>query len=222
MTVSPDGNGYTLAGADGGIYPFGNAVSYGSNDAVVPTPPVTHIVSTPDGQGYWLLDPDAFSTSFAHPAPNSALGATVVAIASGEIGADPLAGVYCNPYGPCEQWCALFATWVWEHAGIAIPHYAFTGDIYQWVAQRQLARSPAAPPNPGDLVLFGTGPATTSTSAHVGVVAQVWPDGAIVTVEGDAGPGPLGRENVIVNGPFLPSQSKQYNGFPIYAYAALG
>jgi hypothetical protein len=48
---------------------------------------------------------------------------------------------------------------------------------------------------------------------------QVWPDGAIVTVEGDAGPAPTGNLAVIVNGPYLPSRSETYNGMPIYAFA---
>jgi hypothetical protein len=68
-------------------------------------------------------------------------------------------------------------------------------------------------------VLYGTGPQSVATSVHVGIVAQVWPDGAIATVEGDAGPGPFGQHNVILNGPFPPSRSNEYNGFPIYAFA---
>ena len=54
---------------------------------------------------------------------------------------------------------------------------------------------------------------------HVGLVTQVWPDGAIVTVEGDAGPAPAGSLAVIINGPYLPSQSESYNGMPIYGFA---
>jgi hypothetical protein len=51
------------------------------------------------------------------------------------------------------------------------------------------------------------------------VVVQVWPDGAVVTVEGDAGPAPSGSLAVVVNGPYLPTQSVSYNGVPIYAFA---
>jgi hypothetical protein len=47
----------------------------------------------------------------------------------------------------------------------------------------------------------------------------VWPDGAIDTIEGDAGPGPPGGGNVVVNGPYLPGLSARYNGFGIYGYA---
>ena len=55
---------------------------------------------------------------------------------------------------------------------------------------------------------------STATSLHVGLVMQVSPDGAIVTIEGDAGPGPSGSLAVVINGPYLPSQSPSYNGMP--------
>ncbi|HXW39207.1 MAG TPA: hypothetical protein VEJ44_05885, partial [Acidimicrobiales bacterium] len=71
----------------------------------------------------------------------------------------------------------------------------------------------------GDDVLYGTGPQSVATSVHVGVIVQVWPDGAVVTIEGDAGPAPVGSLAVVVNGPYLPADSLNYNGFPIYAYA---
>jgi hypothetical protein len=54
---------------------------------------------------------------------------------------------------------------------------------------------------------------------HVGLVAQVWPDGAVVTVEGDAGPASTGSLAVVINGPYLPRDSNEYNGMPIYAFA---
>ena len=68
-------------------------------------------------------------------------------------------GAWCNPYGPCEQWCALFATWAWEQAGIPIPRYAFTGDIWGWAAAYGAVLPPTATPAVGDAVLYGTGPA---------------------------------------------------------------
>jgi hypothetical protein len=50
-------------------------------------------------------------------------------------------------------------------------------------------------------------------------VVQVWPDGAIITVDGDSGPGTDGALSVTINGPFLPADSQSYNDVPIYAYA---
>ena len=54
---------------------------------------------------------------------------------------------------------------------------------------------------------------------HVGLVTQVWPDGAIMTVAGDAGPGADGALSVAIDGPYLPWDSGVYNGVGIYAFA---
>jgi hypothetical protein len=44
------------------------------------------------------------------------------------------------------------------------------------------------------------------------------PNGAIDTIEGDAGPEPDGQFAVIANGPFLPADSAKANGMPIYGF----
>jgi len=224
MVASLHDQGYRLVLSNGGIFPYGNAPSYGSlaggyggNPSDVP--PVTAIALTPDGQGYWLLEPDGWSYGFSNPPSPPGTRAAIVSIASSQVNADPDRGQYCNPYGPCEEWCALFATWVWRTAGVPIPSYPFTGSIFDWAAATTAVLPPNVTPAPGDAVLYGTGPYSTATSVHVGVVVQVWPDGAIVTVEGDAGPGPSGSLAVAMNGPYLPSESPGYNGFPVYAFA---
>jgi hypothetical protein len=226
MVATPHDHGYVLVATDGEVFPFGTAGFYGSlaggyggNPADVP--PVAGIALSPDGQGYWLLEPDGWSYGFTNP-PSAAPTATtsaIVSIANSQVNADPDRGRYCNPYGPCEEWCSLFATWVWENAGVPIPSYPFTGNIYTWAAAHTVVLPPTAVPLPGDAVLYGTGPYSTATSVHVGVVVQVWPDGAVVTVEGDAGPAPSGSLAVVVNGPYLPTQSVSYNGVPVYAFA---
>ncbi len=220
-------SGYLLVSTDGGIFGFGGFNYYGSlghglggNPADVP--PVTALTLTQNGTGYWLLEPDGWNYSFTGAAggPPTPLAASIVSIADTQVASDPSPGSFCNPYGPCEAWCALFATWVWGRAGIPIPSYAFTGDIYNWAASNTALIPPSGAPQPGDAVLYGTGPWSTATSLHVGLVAQRWPDGAIVTIEGDAGPAPVGSLAVIINGPYLPAFSPDYNGMPIYAFAA--
>jgi hypothetical protein len=52
----------------------------------------------------------------------------------------------------------------------------------------------------------------------MGVVAEVWPDGAITTIEGDSGPEPDGQFGVTINGPYLPAMASRLLGFPIYAF----
>ena len=144
-----------------------------------------------------------------------------MSVANGQVNADPDRGRYCNPYGPCEEWCALFATWVWERAGVPIPSYPFTGEHLHLGGRPHRGAPADRAPVPGDAVLYGTGPWSTASSVHVGLVMQVWPDGAIVTIEGDAGPAPSGSLAVVVNGPYLPSSRRTYNGSPVYAFAVL-
>jgi hypothetical protein len=225
MAAAPHDQGYLLVATDGDVLPFGSVGyfgslngGYGGNPSDVP--PVAAIALTPGALGYWLVEPDGWSYSFANP-PDPSPSATasgIVSVANSQVHTDPDRGAYCNPYGPCEEWCALFATWVWEQAGVPIPSYPFTGNIYNWAADNTAVLPPTAAPLPGDAVLYGTGPWSTATSLHVGLVMQAWPDGAIDTVEGDAGPAPDGSLAVVVNGPYLPSQSEVYNGMPIYAY----
>ncbi len=219
---APDGNGYWLVAATAAVLPFGDATSYGPSPNLPPFAPTAGIASTPDGKGYWLLQPDSIQTSFSAPAvpANFAGGNSAVQIAASQIGPDPDtgSGLYCNPYGPCEQWCALFATWVWNQVGVGIPRYSFVGDVYEWAAVRGLALSPSSMPAPGDGVLYGTGPQSATASPHMAIVAEVWPDGAITTIDGDSGPEPAGRYAVTFNGPFLPADSSSYNGMPIYAF----
>jgi cell wall-associated NlpC family hydrolase len=221
MATTPEGKGYWLVGWDGSIYTFGNAPPLGSTASTKPLSPVTAIAATPDGNGYWLLEPQDWGYSFSAASPYAlAMSASLTAIAASQVGGNPDLGLgaFCNPYGPCEAWCALFATWVWRQAGVPIPSYPFTGTIYSWAAAHSRLLPPWAIAAPGDAVLFGTGPQSTASSVHTGIVAQVWPDGAMITVEGDAGPAPSGQLSVIINGPFLPADSQAENGFPVYAF----
>ena len=226
MVVEPQDKGYLLVATDGGIFGYGDPPFYGSlgggfDGQPNNFPPVAGIALTPDAQGYWLLEPDGWPYSFTNPpSPSpSSTGSTIVSVADSQVNSDPDRGQFCNPYGPCEEWCALFATWVWQRAGIPIPSYPFTGSIYGWAAAHTGVLPPTAAPVPGDAVLYGTGPYSTATSVHVGLVVQIWPDGAIVTIEGDAGPAPSGSLAVVINGPYLPLHSATYNGVPVYAFA---
>ena len=222
MVASPDGHGYLMATANGVVLNYGDAKPYGGLSLDPTATQISAIIGNNHGTGYWLLDPQAWLYSFATNTPEAAfpMSGAITAAAASQIQPDPdVGGPYCNPYGPCEQWCALFATWAWESAGVPIPRYAFTGDIYSWAAAHTGVLPPTASPAVGDAVLFGTGPWSTATSVHVALVTQVWPDGAIMTIGGDSGPGADGYLSVALDGPFLPADSNSYNGTPIYAYA---
>jgi hypothetical protein len=217
IAPSAGGDGYWLVAATAGVLSYGDAVFYGPSPNEPPFAPTAAIAATPDGKGYLLLQPDSIRTTFSVPqsTENFPGGRTAVRLAASQISADPdgPAGAFCNPYGPCEEWCALFATWVWNEAGIAIPHFAWVPDLYAWGASRGLAMSPRATPAPGDLLVYGS-----RALPHVAVVAEVWPDGEITTIDGDSGPEPEGDFAVTFNGPFLPADSLSYNGMAVFAF----
>lgn len=64
MASTPDGKGYWLVQADGGIHSYGDAGFHGSLPAgpgglgITPVAPIAAIAATPDGGGYWLVDQD--------------------------------------------------------------------------------------------------------------------------------------------------------------------
>jgi hypothetical protein len=70
MAPTPDGGGYWMAQADGGVYSFGDAHFYGSLPGlhIVPSSPIVGIASAPDGGGYWLVGADGgvFTFGDAH------------------------------------------------------------------------------------------------------------------------------------------------------------
>jgi hypothetical protein len=68
LAAMPDGKGYWLASANGGVRSFGAAVLYGSMGDRSLHDPVVGIVSTPDGAGYWLVASDGgvFNFGDAH------------------------------------------------------------------------------------------------------------------------------------------------------------
>jgi hypothetical protein len=68
MASTPDGNGYWLVGADGGVFSFGDAAPYGSMGGHALSAPVVGMAATPDGKGYWLVASDGgvFAFGDAH------------------------------------------------------------------------------------------------------------------------------------------------------------
>ena len=55
ITGTPDGKGYWLVAADGGVFVFGDAGFYGSTGTNPPANPVIGLVRAPDGKGYSIV-----------------------------------------------------------------------------------------------------------------------------------------------------------------------
>ena len=86
MASTPEGNGYWLVGADGGVFSFGDAHYYGSEAGRGVVTPFVGIAPTADGHGYWIAGDFADVFNFGN-APDEgtiagSLHAPVVGIAS--------------------------------------------------------------------------------------------------------------------------------------------
>lgn len=158
-------------------------------------------------------DPPATSSCGATTA--NASGSTIVQIAQSQLGVYD-GGDFLSPYshGRREPWCSDFLTWVWQHAGIDIPDYPFSGDVYTWGQHNTQVLPPTATPSPGDAIEFGTGPQRSSTSVHVGIVENVFPNGEITVINGDF------DHHVERSGPFQPAEAATESGSdsPVYGY----
>ena len=74
MASTPDGRGYWLVAADGGLFAFGDAGFYGSTGSLVLNEPVVGMASTPDGRGYWLVAADGGLFAFGDAAFYGSMG----------------------------------------------------------------------------------------------------------------------------------------------------
>lgn len=114
------------------------------------------------------------------------LSGKVTKIARGELGYHEGPG-NSNKYGPAAAWCSSFASWVWKKSGVDIPITPFTGDMYHWGQRRGTAYDShhLNQAKPGDVLLFGTGPQSPSTSTHVGIVESVHGN-TVTLIEGNS------------------------------------
>lgn len=119
-------------------------------------------------------------------APAGETEGRILDVARGELGFEEGPGDQ-NKYGPAAAWCSSFATWVWRESGVDIPSLPFTGDVYTWGQERGLAYDAAnlGQARPGDVLLFGSGPESTETSTHIGIVESVNGD-QVTLIEGNS------------------------------------
>ncbi|MPZ85432.1 MAG: CHAP domain-containing protein [Actinophytocola sp.] len=122
----------------------------------------------------------------APPKTRSGVRNKIKKIARGQLGYHEGPGNQ-NKYGPTGAWCSNFATWVWKKSGVDIGILPFTGDVYHWGQEHGLAygKHNLDAARPGDVLLFGTGPESTQTSTHIGIVESVHGD-KVTLVEGNS------------------------------------
>ncbi|GHO57217.1 CHAP domain-containing protein [Ktedonobacter robiniae] len=141
----------------------------------------------------------------------SDIRAKIVAAARSRLG-DKEWGNNCNHYGPCEEWCALFATWTWRQAGIDYST-AYVPDFMDYGRKHGTLHQGLSNPQPGDAIIFSTG---EGPHGHVGIIVEVKPDGKVISIEGNSsnkvsqiGPYSLhgGRDTTAIVSPDIPAGS---------------
>lgn len=112
---------------------------------------------------------------------------TIISAARRELGTrESPPGSNRNPYGPTAAWCSSFTTAMWRKAGVDIPILPFTGDVFRWGQKHGKAYTNLNAVRPGDVLLFGSGPGSTATSKHIGIVEKV-SGGTVTLIEGNSG-----------------------------------
>ena len=142
----------------------------------------------------------ATSRSFAVPGRSSlagmSLGQRIVAIANSQLGyrTNP-SGSYCNKFSAywgvgaqtcpgsetSEEWCADFAAWAWQKAGVPFTYGYGGGEIdasaasfYEWGVAHGTWHSASSGYRalPGDVAVYGLSLGSSALAAHVAIVTD--------------------------------------------------
>ena len=215
---------YALPGTDQNFAPGNNG---GETMADYGNSVVGYMTSEP-----WLTSASGTTTTNADLAGYSGscdatevsgpLASQIVEIAQSNLGLTQVAGNFAygsNAWGEDGlNWCAFFASWVLDRAGVTPP----PGSVglvstleTDLVNEGGTQLSPSSTPAPGDLVFFGT----PSDGLHVAIITQVLPDGDIAVVGGNEGTNDATTSSVNQSTPFAPAMAVQ-EGWPgpIWAY----
>ncbi|SMD23475.1 tachylectin-related carbohydrate-binding protein [Kibdelosporangium aridum] len=185
--VSPGGGLYYGKNPDGAMYWYEDR-----NPADGSGADITYHLSDPVASRGWtqyLLSADP--TTCKAVTPTNTLRSRIGTVATNEIGQ---AEHSCDKYHEkCDRgdlhWCAMFATWVWQTAGVqGVPRSTFMArGLGEWGVDRGLFkyRSGAGKGSPkiGDWVIYG--PPDGGGGGHVDVVTAVRPDGTLTVVGGN-------------------------------------
>jgi len=91
MASTPDGKGYWLVAADGGIFNYGDAGFFGSDGGSVTFFPYVGIGATPSGHGYWVTNTFGTTEHFGDAADEGSLGTLGISPAAPMVGKSPQA-----------------------------------------------------------------------------------------------------------------------------------
>ncbi|HET6794936.1 MAG TPA: hypothetical protein VFH45_10855, partial [Acidimicrobiales bacterium] len=140
---TPDGNGYWLAGADGGVFSYGDAGFYGSAAPARPHAPIVAVAPTPDGKGYWLAGADGGVFSYGDAGFYGSAGGVPVAASTGTI----------LPTAAGDGYWVVMRDVTIRSFGAANSAVRPATVVMQQGTPRMLAAAAPAAPAPGDVAL---------------------------------------------------------------------
>jgi SpoIID/LytB domain protein len=185
VASTPDGKGYWLVAADGGVFDFGDAHFYGSTYTYGITglsgtrplnAPIVGIASTPDGKGYWLVAADGGVFDFGDATyQGSAYSKGFTGLTGSHPLAAPVVGIASTP--------GANGYWLLESNGTVLSFGAaqYYGDIKASTTGSKFVGIVASPTGRGYTLLaadgatygFGDSPSAGSVKAHPGAVAII-------------------------------------------------
>lgn len=129
-----------------------------------------------------LVAPPASAILCTGCVPPPDIRSAIVYYAQGEVGTQET-GNNCNPYGPCDAWCAMFARWTWNHGGATS---VFSTNVAEQVGiwGKNHNRWKTSAPRKGDIVVWAYGALDGGTGGHVGVIEYV-SNGVIHSIDGN-------------------------------------
>jgi hypothetical protein len=119
MVATPDGFGYWMLSADGGVFSYGDAAFYGSMGGHLLNAPVVGVAPTADGKGYWIVASDGGIFSFGD--------ATFFGSRGGQPLNRPIVGMAANPAGS-GYWLVASDGGIFTYGGA--PFLGSTGSIH--------------------------------------------------------------------------------------------
>ena len=91
VAATPNGLGYWLVAADGGVFAYGDAAFEGSTGGIHLNAPIVGMAATPDGRGYWLVAADGGVFAFGDAVFEGSMG--------GHPLNQPIVGLAASPTG---------------------------------------------------------------------------------------------------------------------------
>ncbi len=201
VAMQGDGNLVVYTGAGKPVW-ASNTAGSGSKNSLVMQNDGNLVVYTSAGKPVWASN--TANSGSGGSGGGSSIGSKIASIAKGQEGVeDKPADTYCNPYTAhwgdgtacsgglrANEWCADFAAWAWQQAGVSFTYGFKSSDInadansfYYWAAAHGTwhAAGSGYTPQPGDVAVYGSSPGGAS---HVGIVVSNGSSGPNV-VNGD-------------------------------------